>query len=50
MFLEVLLFSGWTSALFLIFALDFEIRFLQAEAKGSLCSKAKGAFEVLLRL
>ena len=34
MFLEVLLFVGWTSALFVIFALDFEIRFFVGEGKG----------------
>ena len=30
MFLEVLLFVGWTSALFVIFALDFEVGFFSS--------------------
>ena len=33
MFLEVLLFGGWTSALFVIFALDFEVGFFTGSGK-----------------
>ena len=36
-FLEVLLFVGWTSALFVIFALDFEVGFFYKLRQRVLC-------------
>ena len=38
MLLEMTFLFGWTSAFFIIFALDFEVWFLQAEVKGCLFS------------